>query len=384
MVLHITNDYAGSSVYKNLVLALDNMGIGQIVYTAVKDRKSIGKNKVSFKTPDSKIIYSNILNKSSDRIFYKRKIKKITKDIQNKIDLRSIKFIHAHTWYSDGGVALKLFNEWKIPYMVAIRSTDVDVFYKYLVCLRRKGLNILINSKHIVSISVAYHERLLNLSFQNNMRDEISVKSSLIPNGINPFWLTNVVEGRRSGLIENKFEILYVGTFIKRKRIVALQKAVILANQSTNISITLHIVGGGGASTQQVLKICEKHPAQFKFYGRVADNNQLLSIYRKCHIFAMPSIRETFGLVYVEAMTQGLPILYTENDGIDGYYPFNVGQKVRRNASAVEIKDTILEMIRDFKTYIIPTELIQVQHDWTQIASKYDEFYKKYNIDIMM
>jgi len=34
----------------------------------------------------------------------------------------------------------------------------------------------------------------------------------------------------------------------------------------------------------------------------------------------MASFRETFGLVYVEAMSQGLPILYSKDRGFDGFY----------------------------------------------------------------
>ena len=34
-------------------------------------------------------------------------------------------------------------------------------------------------------------------------------------------------------------------------------------------------------------------------------------------IFVMPSINETFGLVYAEAMSQGLPVIYTKGQGFD-------------------------------------------------------------------
>src|SRR5690554_7048126 len=104
-MLHITNDYSGSTVYKNLVGELDNLGISQIVYNPIKEVNRINKNNIDLEVNDSEIIYSHILNKTTDRIFYRRKIKKILKDIESKVDLTKVRFIHAHTWYSDGGVA---------------------------------------------------------------------------------------------------------------------------------------------------------------------------------------------------------------------------------------------------------------------------------------
>ena len=33
----------------------------------------------------------------------------------------------------------------------------------------------------------------------------------------------------------------------------------------------------------------------------------------------MPSTGETFGLVYIEALSQSLPIIYTKGDGVYGF-----------------------------------------------------------------
>src|SRR5699024_10871338 len=107
-VLHITNDYSGSSVYMNLIHELDVLGISQLVYTPIRNEKYVGKNVVDFINPNSKILYRPILNNHIDRIFYPFKIKKILDDIQKQVDFSKIDFIHAHTWYSDGGVAYEL------------------------------------------------------------------------------------------------------------------------------------------------------------------------------------------------------------------------------------------------------------------------------------
>lgn len=117
-VLHIANDYTGSKVYKNLISELDNLGLYQSVYTPFRENSKIGKNIVLFKTGGSEIIYSDILNYHLDRILYRSKIKKILKDIKSKIDFTKVNIIHAHTWYSDGGVAYLLHKRYNIPYVI--------------------------------------------------------------------------------------------------------------------------------------------------------------------------------------------------------------------------------------------------------------------------
>src|SRR5690606_19135661 len=79
-----------------------------------------------------------------------------------------------------------------------------------------------------------------------------------------------------------------------------------------NIECELHIVGEGGTQTEMILENIKAYPDLFKYHGRIAQKEELIRIYRDCHLFVMPSRNETFGLVYVEAMLQGLPILYTD------------------------------------------------------------------------
>src|SRR5690554_5735910 len=142
-VLHITNDYSGSTVYMNLIRELDNLGIQQIVYNPIREQNRIEKNAIKFKTKGSKIIYRPILNYHIDRFFYPCKIIKIVKDIQNQVDLTGVDSIHAHTWYSDGGVAYELSKKYNIPYIVTIRNSDLNVFQKYLFHERSYGRKFL-------------------------------------------------------------------------------------------------------------------------------------------------------------------------------------------------------------------------------------------------
>jgi glycosyltransferase involved in cell wall biosynthesis len=370
MILHITNDYSGSSVYKNLFKELDSLSIAQIVYHPLRDIQRVNKNKIQLVTKGSEIIYSHILNKRLDRFFYKRKINKIVTDIERKVDLSKITFIHAHTWFSDGGVAYLLSLKYKIPYLIAIRNTDLSVHYKYLVHFHNFGFKILKNSKKIVLIG-AYQKEFFKL--KNLLDLKIENKLMIIPNGVDPYWIENSNNFKRKE-VNLSFNFLYVGSFIERKNVYELQNAIIKLYKHHHINCKLHIVGGGGAKTELISNNIKDYPNLFEYYGKINNKTKLRRVYEKCHVFTMPSINETFGLVYIEALLQGLPVLYTKSQGIDGFYEERIGEKVKSN-EVNEIKQRLLTLIENYNSYKIPTNNILRNHDWKNIATIYKNIY---------
>lgn len=91
----------------------------------------------------------------------------------------------------------------------------------------------------------------------------------------------------------------------------------------------------------------------------------------------MPSKHETFGLVYAEAMSQGLPVIYTRGQGFDGQFEEGeVGYSVQYD-SAEEIVDRIKEILNNYKT--ISNNCVEKvdRFDWDEIARKYIEIYLK-------
>lgn len=380
IILHITNDFSGSSVYMNLIKELDKLGVKQIVYTPIKSANSIGKNNIQLKTEKSKIIYSDILNLHLDRIFYRRKIKKVMKDIESKVNMSEIKFIHSHTWYSDGGVAFLLEKKYNIPYITTIRNSDINVFYRYLLHERSFGKKILRSSKEIILISASYENRVKRLSALEPMKQELNDKIKILPNGVDPFWIENSVckiKNEPFKATDSNIDVLFIGKFAPGKRIVELMEAIIqLSNEHSKI-LKLHIVGGDGSETNKVEKLLRDNPNLFKYYGKVYDKNNLLEIIRGCDIYAMPSRSETFGLVYIETMLQGLPILYTKDEGIDGFYLETIGEKVSKEANVNEIKEKLRELINNLPNYSIPIEKIKKNHNWRLIAEEYKIIYQR-------
>ena len=65
----------------------------------------------------------------------------------------------------------------------------------------------------------------------------------------------------------------------------------------------------------------------------------------------MVSHGETFGLVYIEALSQGLPIIYTKGQGVDGFFDdMNVGEKAD-SKSIDSIYNAMKKMIEDYPSY---------------------------------
>ena len=369
-ILHLINDYAGSQVYQQLISNLDHIGLHQKVYTGIRRNELIGRNNIVFKSSAEEIMYSVILNNHIDRFFYKRKIYKISQDVKSKVDIDDATIIHAHTWFSDGGVAYKLSKETGKPFVITVRNTDLNIFYKYMFHLRSYGFKILKAAERIVFISEAYFRR-----FEAIVGDDqygLLTKSVIIHNGVDNFWLENAgVKVRLKKAIP--FNLLYVGRFTKGKNLINLIKAVILLNKHRH-TVSLNLVGGGGNDEQNVISLIEQ-TSHVNYKGEIKDKQKLLNIYKNNDIFVMPSRGETFGLVYVEALLQGLPILYTHNEGIDGVYS-GVGEAVS-NFHAEEIANKLKTLIDNYDSYMFDISTIQANHNWGTIANRYIKLYQE-------
>lgn len=367
-ILQITNDFAGSKVYMNLFSSLDKLNVCQKVYTAVRSEDQIGKNNFIFKTDSSTIEYSHILNLQT-RINYNHKIKKIVKDIETKVSLGDVDLMHAHTWFSDGGAAYELHKKTGKPYVVTVRNTDVNIFFKYLIHLRKHGLKILENAERIILISPLYSKRLFGLSLIAG-NPKLVEKSIVIPNGVDSYWISNA--NKKIEKRNNELSLLYIGKFSRVKNVSKLLKAVELLNLK-GVRCELNLVGGGGSLEKKIFNYI-RGKSYFKYHGRIDDKIKLQELFNASDIFTMPSKSETFGLVYIEALSQGVPVIYTKNEGIDGFYGDRIGVAVDSN-KIKSIAEGIELIHKNYSLYDFDPNDIVKNHNWDLIAKRYRNLY---------
>lgn len=371
-ILHICNDFAGSKVHISLARKIDEKGVSQIIYCPVREECLIGKNQFDGKNID--FTYSFCI-KPWYKYFYHYKADMLYKDMKQNLDVMSADIIHAHTLFSDGVLAYKAHKEFGRPYVVAVRNTDVNTFMRLMRHTYHVGREILLNAEKVYFISSALKKTFEESKFVQPILDKIKDKFVLQPNGIDDYWHEHISYEERKGM-----NVLYVGDFSANKNVVRLIKAILeLRKEETFKNLQLMIVGGevkGGArkndgKTQAMIDL---NPEAIKALGKIYDKSKLAELMCTCSIFAMPSIYETFGLVYIEALSQNLPIVYTKGQGVDGLFDDTVGIGVNP-LSLIEIKNAIKEILLNHSNYNNRSVCFD-DFRWSEIADNYIKNYQ--------
>lgn len=380
-ILHIANSYGGTAVYTNLYTAIDTSAdITQWVYVPLNSRNHdrLGNKIIDFKNVDSRIHYSTIL-KPYHRYLYGLKIRAIFKDIESIFDLRKVDFIHAGTLCLDGAVAYEISKKYGIPYISTIRNTDVNAYYKRLVWRKYYFTKVLEKAYKIIFISPKYKEKFVDDHVPLRLQKEIASKMIVIPNGVNSLFLTN--RNKCVNDVKETFRIIFVAAFYRGKGLVETIKAIELL-RSKGFKVSLNAIGKGLPNRPKDNDYIEmvEEMAKGKEWIKIQPFKQpeeIIMEMRMANAFIMVSKPETFGLVYVEALSQGLPIIYAQGQGFDGFFPDGYVGYSAIAGDVVCIAEKIENLINNYHIIVKNVESLDLYKDfeWNNIAKKYIHIY---------
>lgn len=366
-VLHINSYCSDSKFYKLLFEEMAKRNIDLKIYIPVSNTTNISNMDFG-----KDAIITNVFSQL-DRLTFIKKHMKILKDIEQKVDCASIDIIHAHSLFSNGYIAYMLNKKYGIPYIVAVRDTDINLFFGKIFFLRNLGIEILENASKIIYISPQYKENGLNHYIKEYRNSEIYKKSVVIPNGIDQFWIENMYK-RSTNIDVKKINVLSVARVSKRKNLNTLAKACsVLINEGYDLKLTII----GKIEDKNEYKKLMKN--EFVNYCKPVPKEKLINYYRENDIFALLSNTETFGLVYLEAISQGLPVLFTKGQGFDGQITDNRCGRAINNKDVNDIARGIKYCVQNYKNIANLNENNLKRFSWKNIVDEYLEIYSSIN-----
>ena len=381
-VLHIANSYGGTEVYTELFSALDRAGCGQRVFVPLNARNHdrLGRKPIDFGTKGSALHYSTCL-KRWHRYWYGAKIATAARTAEKWLAGGHPDIIHAHTAFFDGAVARELSKRLGVPYIVAVRNTDVDTYFAKLWWKRGYFLEILREAERIVFLSPKYRENFLAKRIPGKLGDELGDKSVVIPNGIRAVYLEN--RHKHAPVPGKPVTVVYAGGFFERK---GLRETILACDslRAEGLDVRVVAIGRGLPFRPKDAPYAAEMEALAASRPWVVlkdhmDAPGLIREYRAGDIFAMPSAKETFGLVYVEALSQGLPVIYGADEGFDGYRPDGEIGRAARAKDASGIARAILAILADYAacTARVGEMALVKDFSWDGIAGKYLALYSE-------
>ena len=288
--------------------------------------------------------------------------------------------IHAHDWLV-ANAAKVLKHAYDIPLVSTIHATESgrnsgihDDTQRYINdtewMLTYESTEVIVNSNFMKG----HIQGLFGLPFE---------KINVIPNGIN---LTNFngierdYEFRRQYASDNEKIILYMGRLVYEKGIQHLISAMPKILNGYNDAKL--IIAGKGGMTDELKAQAEALGISNKVYFTGYLNaKQVQKMYKCADVAVFPSTYEPFGIVALEAMLAGVPIVVSDVGGLNEIVEHGVTGMKSYAGNANSIADSILALLYDHQLAANVSKNAKAKvkelYNWNKIAQDTHFTYQK-------
>lgn len=203
----------------------------------------------------------------------------------------------------------------------------------------------------------------------NRLPPEIRQKTEVIPYFVDVERFTPSDTTDRDTL-----RLLSVSRLVERKNLTtALLAADKLHSRGLDVEMT---VAGSGSQRNSLERLASRLEVNVDFLGYVSDE-KLPELYREHDLFVLPSHHEAFGIVYLEALASGLPVVASDVGGQTDIINDAVGRTVDGDD-----RDAVAEAIADLWTnygYHAENARRHVENTYVanEVADRYCDLYSR-------
>jgi len=266
--------------------------------------------------------------------FYKAAKEEIEK---NRPDI-----IHAqHLW-----IAPYVASKFDIPYVVTAHGTDLKGFvkderyHKYALEGARKAKKIITISRQVDREVTELYGIADNKALVMNGYDENLFKPKVLDSKktLESFGINKVTD----------HIVSFAGKLADFKGVDVLLKAAAIYEKKLNYNVTT-ILAGDGQLRETLLKLREELNLKNVYFLGHVTQNQLVDLYNLADVSTVPSRTEPFGLVAIEALACGTPVVGTNQGGLPDFITHKVGQLVPVEDHEALAQGIINEIFNDNK-----------------------------------
>lgn len=238
--------------------------------------------------------------------------------------------IHVQSGWPVGVVAMKIKQKYDIPYLLTEHSSVLASLKPHDFQLKMFG-KIFRLAERLIAVSGSYAALL---------SDKFNLDFSVIPNIANSEFL---LTGMQADSTCESFTFVSIGSLAYGKGHDLLLNAFSRLIKK-GINVKLIIVGGG--SDKEKLQQATKELGinqSVKFVGELLRGEVLELLSTQANAFVLSSRAETFGVVFVEALAIGLPVIGTRCGGPENVINDKVGYLID-NENVDELAEAMLTL----------------------------------------
>jgi glycosyltransferase involved in cell wall biosynthesis len=346
---------AGSYTY-DLAIGLAKNG-HNVSVLAGKTKDPNGEHKIMEICNQQNIVIDRYdwINKSRFWFIFWDKL--VLKYLKNHTEFDLIIFCN----YTSNIIGSKIHKKIKIPYRIIIHGDDVDYFFKqerlkdYIMFRKKEMNNYFHNAEAVISVS-NYLQKIL-LKYAPTLTN-----AKIVHNGIDldEFNINNVKLSKNAVLKNMGFTgtekmIFCAGRLVQGKGQDNLIR--IFSCIAKKMNDTVLIIAGDGPDLLRLKKITKENfiDDKVRFLGALS-RKDIATYYSSSDLFILLSrLNETFGIVFIEAMALGTPVIGSNLGGVPEVIENGVNGITINHLNHTEIENVIIKVLtnNDFSNRLV-------------------------------
>lgn len=277
-------------------------------------------------------------------------------------------------WLIPQGVVQSFFSK---PYLLTGHGGDVTSLNQgFIRTLKRRAVR---NAKAVTVVSKDLKKEVINL-FPKKEQEMITKKIVIQPMGCQIERFSVIYKNTDFWKQGEEKVVLFVGRLAEKKGVTYLIEAM------KRVKAKLVIVGEGPLRGELQEQVKRQLLGDKVIFMGARSHDELPEIYASADVFVTPSItakdkdKEGFGLVILEAMASGVPVVASQSGGITEIIVHEHNGLLSKEKDSKSLADNINRLLQDDdlrKKIIINMKKTVEKYDYNAVGERYAELFQQ-------